>query len=177
MAQQSQEKNKGKRMPYDRGELFELYSIAMDEVRHQHRMYTETWIAGIFMTSAFFAGLYFLSDWIPTKPFLAATFFKLFVIILGCAVMVSFYWIIRRRGVIVDTCREIAKKLEDILASKRKEEAVKLDNLLLTHKIEERLKKRRDLLRLIARWQPWFVFLLALLTLWILLCNTVLTVN
>ena len=163
-------------MVIDRPQYIELYSIAMEEVRHHHRLYTETWIAGIFMTSAFFAGLYFLSRFLSTVPSLASMPFRLFVIILGSLVMTAFYGVTMRRGVIAETCRETAKELEGILAGETDEKTFKIGDLLLTRKIEALRKQRRHLLRKFFRW-PWLFFLIAFLILWIWLCGTVLTVT
>ena len=117
-------------MSIDRNQYIELYSIAMEEVRHHHRLYTEIWIAGIFMTSVFFGGLYLLSGLLSTVPSLASMPVRLSIIIFGSLIIMAFYTEAMWRGVIADTCRGIAKKLEDILAGKTAEDAIKLDNLL-----------------------------------------------
>lgn len=163
-------------MAIDRTQYIKLYSIAMEEVRHHHRLYTEIWIAAIFMASGFFTALYFLSSFLSSIPSLASMPVRLSIIIFGSLIIVAFYWEAMWRGVIADTCRGIAKKLEDILAGKTPEDAIKLDNLLLTHEIEALQKQRRHVLRLVL-FRPWIFFLFGFLILWIHLCLTLLKVG
>ena len=157
-------------MGIDRDYYITLYSIAMEEVRHHHRLYTEIWVAGIFMGGVFFTALYFLSG----RPYLTRPF-MIFITVFGCLVMVTFYWVSMRRGIIAERCREIAKELEDILAGKRQDDTLELANLLLTQQIEARLKQRRHVLWKVF-YRPWTVFLFGLLVLWVYLCLTLLKV-
>ena len=75
-------------MGIDRDYYITLYSITMEEVRHHHRLYTEIWVAGIFMGGVFFTALYFLSG----SPYLTRPF-MIFITVFGCLVMGTFYWV------------------------------------------------------------------------------------
>ena len=144
-------------------DYYTLYSIAMQEARHHHRLYTEIWLAAIFLGGVFFSAFYFLARVILTPPF------NWFTIVFGCLIIGTFYWVCMRRGVIANHCRKIAKKLEHIIAGKRQDDT--LDDLLVTDQIEVLIKQRRHVLRLVF-WCPWVFFVIALLVLWVLLCLT-----
>lgn len=144
----------------DKNDYIRLYSVAMEEVRHHHRVYTQTWIAGIPITGVFFSALYFLSreEVLRTRPIMW------FAIFFGSLVMVTFYWVTMQRGMIAEHCREIAKKLEDILAGKKED-----NDLFLTQEVEALLKRKWHVLwRTICR--VWIIILIPLLVFWVYLC-------
>jgi len=122
-------------MTIDRNQYIELYSMAMEEARHHERLYTQIWTAALIAISvvgtlSFIIRHYFFGAELPAN-------FRWLMTILSIVLGYFFLWSVSRHAVEGDSCRDIANKIEGILAGKTREETIKIGDLLVVQKIKE----------------------------------------
>ncbi len=169
MTQQRQERKKRRRMPVDRGELLELYSIALEEARNHARLYTQTWIAAVLIAGAAFGTVGFLSR----EPLLVSRGPLMWALIgMGFLMGLFFYHSIAYHSVEGSKCRKKAKEIGLILADKMQGETPKMEELLVTQVMTEFQSPRERRVYSVLVNPPWrlfwFVIPVGLWTFWCL---------
>lgn len=151
-------------MSTNRDKYIELYSVAMEEARHHDRLYTQTWTSGIIALGVVLAALGLAKEFSPVFGALPAWP----VVGLGSLIILMFYWSTCRHGSEGRKCRDIARRIEDILAGNTPEESIKLDNLLIMKKVKEMRDLRdKDIYSPLVDPVWRIVYLVVLLVFWI----------
>jgi len=156
-------------MPVDRGDLLELYSIALEEARHRDRLYTQTWIAVVITGSVLFAAISLFLKEPSAISGCCIMWFMIGLVLILAPLFTNSIFRLAKEG---DICRGIAREIEDALLAEREQSGAEgLICLLVRQKIDGiKPTTKCEYIKWVCRGQGLrLVYPSAVVVIWILL--------